>query len=99
MVKSILAIVVVATTIGITGCATRAETVGTAGGAVAGGALGSAASGGSTLGTLGGAPAGAYPGDPAWKAYHPRHLQIQSETMVKKDQATRQVKKIADKGQ
>jgi osmotically inducible lipoprotein OsmB len=69
MVKSILAIVVLATTVGITGCATRAETIGTAGGAVAGGALGSAATGGSTIGTLGGAAAGAYLGDQAGKAY------------------------------
>jgi osmotically inducible lipoprotein OsmB len=69
MVKSILAIVVLATTVGITGCATRAETIGTAGGAVAGGALGSSATGGSTIGTLGGAAAGAYLGDQAGKAY------------------------------
>ena len=34
MVKSIFAIVVLATTVGITGCASRAETVGTAGGAL-----------------------------------------------------------------
>jgi osmotically inducible lipoprotein OsmB len=73
MVKSIFAIVVLATTVGITGCATRSETIGTAGGAVAGGAVGSAASGGSTLGTLGGAAAGAYLGDQAGKAYDRRH--------------------------
>jgi osmotically inducible lipoprotein OsmB len=73
MVKAILAIVLMAATVGITGCATRAQTVGTAGGAVAGGAIGSAATGGGTLGTLGGAAAGAYLGDQAGKAYDRRN--------------------------
>jgi osmotically inducible lipoprotein OsmB len=73
MVKAILAIVLTAATVGITGCATRAQTVGTAGGAVAGGAIGSAATGGGTLGTLGGAAAGAYLGDQAGKAYDRRN--------------------------
>jgi len=71
MPRLILATVVLAAmTLGIGGCAsqTRAEKVGTVGGAVAGGAIGSAAGGG-TLGTLGGAAAGGYIGDKAGEAY------------------------------
>ena len=70
MPKLILATVVFAATLGINGCAgqSKAEKVGTVGGAVAGGAIGSAAGGG-TLGTLGGAAAGGYIGDKAGEAY------------------------------
>lgn len=74
MPRLILATVVLAAaTLGIGGCASqsRAEKVGTVGGAVAGGALGSAAGGG-TLGTLGGAAAGGYIGDKAGEAYDKR---------------------------
>lgn len=70
MAKLILATFVLAGILGIGGCAgqTRAEKVGTVGGAVAGGAIGNAAGGG-TLGTLGGAAAGGYIGDKAGEAY------------------------------
>jgi len=61
-------------TFAIGGCAsqTRAEKVGTVGGAAAGGAIGHAAGGG-TLGTLGGAAAGGYIGDKAGEAYDKNH--------------------------
>jgi osmotically inducible lipoprotein OsmB len=70
MPKSVLAIVVLAASVGIGGCAgqSRAEKVGTVGGAAAGAAIGNAAGGG-TLGTLGGAAAGGYLGDKAGEAY------------------------------
>lgn len=42
----------------LAGCGATNRELGTAGGAVVGGAVGHAASGGSTLGTLGGAAAG-----------------------------------------
>jgi osmotically inducible lipoprotein OsmB len=74
MPKLILATVVFAATLGIGGCASqsKAEKVGTVGGAVAGGAIGSAAGGG-TLGTIGGAAAGGYLGDKAGEAYDKRN--------------------------
>ena len=70
MPRLILATVVTAAILGVGGCAsqTKAEKVGTIGGAAAGGAIGSAAGGG-TLGTLGGAAAGGYIGDKAGEAY------------------------------
>jgi osmotically inducible lipoprotein OsmB len=70
----VLAIVVLAATIGVSGCASqsRAEKVGTVGGAVAGGAIGNAAGGG-TLGTIGGAAAGGYLGNKAGEAYDKKH--------------------------
>ena len=70
MARLILATFVLAGILGIGGCAgqTQAEKVGTVGGAVAGGAIGNAAGGG-TLGTLGGAAAGGYIGDKAGEAY------------------------------
>ena len=69
-----LATGVFAAMLGIGGCAgqSKAEKVGTVGGAVAGGAIGSAAGGG-TLGTLGGAAAGGYIGDKAGEAYDKRN--------------------------
>ena len=69
-----LAILAVAATLGMGGCAgqTRAEKVGTVGGAVAGGAIGSDAGGG-TLGTIGGAAAGGYLGNKAGEAYDRKH--------------------------
>ena len=75
MIKSILAVAVLAVSLGVAGCASqsRAEKVGAVGGAVAGGAIGSAASGGSTIGTLGGAAAGGYLGDKAGEAYDRQH--------------------------
>lgn len=74
MPRLILATFVLAATLGIGGCAgqTRAEKVGTVGGAVAGGAIGNAAGGG-TLGTLGGAAAGGYIGNKAGDAYDKRN--------------------------
>jgi len=74
MPKSVLALFILAATVGIAGCAgqTQAEKVGTVGGAVAGGAIGHAAGGG-TLGTLGGAAAGGYIGDKAGEAYDKKH--------------------------
>ena len=74
MPKTIVAVLVFAATIGITGCASqsRAEKVGTVGGAAAGAAIGNAAGGG-TLGTLGGAAAGGYLGDKAGEAYDRKH--------------------------
>ena len=74
MPKLILATVVFAAILGIGGCASqsKAEKVGTVGGAVAGGAIGNAAGGG-TLGTIGGAAAGGYIGDKAGEAYDKRN--------------------------
>lgn len=51
-----------ATGAGLVGCGSTGETVGTVGGAVVGGAVGSTLTGGSTLGTVGGAAAGGYVG-------------------------------------
>lgn len=51
----------------------RGETVGTAGGAVAGGAVGSAVTGGSTLGTLGGAAIGGVVGNRVGEDYDKQH--------------------------
>ena len=74
MMKYLLAIAVaLAGTLGLAGCATRAETVGTVGGAAAGGAVGSAVTGGSTVGTVGGAAAGGIIGDQLGKDYDKRH--------------------------
>ena len=59
MMKKLVATAALAVaTIGMTGCATRSETIGTVGGAAVGGLLGSALTGGSTIGTVGGAAAG-----------------------------------------
>ena len=52
--KSSIAIAVVAALVGLAGCASKAETIGTASGA----ALGAAVSNGGTVGTLGGAMVG-----------------------------------------
>jgi len=52
--KSSIAIALVASLVGLAGCATKAETIGTAGGA----AVGAAVSNGGTIGTLGGAMVG-----------------------------------------
>jgi osmotically inducible lipoprotein OsmB len=74
MIKYLLAIAVaLAGTLGLAGCGSRAETIGTVGGAVAGGAVGSAVTGGSTIGTLGGAAAGGYIGNQAGESYDKRH--------------------------
>ena len=74
MSKHLLALaVVLASMLGIAGCASRAETVGTVGGAAVGGALGSAVTGGSTIGTIGGAAAGGYIGNKAGEDYNKKH--------------------------
>ena len=52
-----------AASLGLSACGSTGETVGTVGGAVVGGAIGSELSGGSTLGTVGGAAAGGYVGN------------------------------------
>jgi hypothetical protein len=54
MFRALIAVVVLAGSVGISGCASRAEAVGTAGGA----AVGYGLSGGGTLGTIGGAVVG-----------------------------------------
>jgi Glycine zipper 2TM domain len=54
MIKSGVAITVLASLVGLAGCATKSETIGTASGA----ALGAAVSNGGTIGTLGGAMVG-----------------------------------------
>jgi osmotically inducible lipoprotein OsmB len=72
--KYVIAVVLAcATSIGLSACASRGETVGTVGGAVAGGAIGSAATGGSTVGTLGGAAVGGAVGNEAGRRYEDRH--------------------------
>jgi osmotically inducible lipoprotein OsmB len=74
MIKHLMAIAVALTTaLGIAGCGSRAETVGTVGGAAAGGAVGSAVTGGSTIGTIGGAAAGGYIGNQMGEEYNKRN--------------------------
>jgi osmotically inducible lipoprotein OsmB len=74
MIKHLMAIAVALTTaLGIAGCGSRAETVGTVGGAAAGGAVGSAVTGGSTIGTIGGAAAGGYIGNQMGEEYNRRN--------------------------
>jgi osmotically inducible lipoprotein OsmB len=74
MTKQLLAVAIaIASAVGLSACGSRAETVGTVGGAAAGGALGSAVTGGSTIGTIGGAAAGGYIGNKAGDDYNKRH--------------------------
>jgi osmotically inducible lipoprotein OsmB len=74
MVKYLIAASLALTAgLGLTGCGSRGETVGTVGGAVAGGALGSAVTGGSTIGTIGGAAAGGYIGNQVGEDYDKRN--------------------------
>jgi osmotically inducible lipoprotein OsmB len=65
--------IALASALGISGCGSRGETIGTVGGAVAGGAVGSAATGGSTIGTVGGAAAGGIVGHELGREYDKRH--------------------------
>lgn len=51
----------------------KGETIGTVGGAAAGGALGSAVTGGSTIGTVGGAVVGGVVGNQAGERYDERN--------------------------
>ncbi|HKQ28357.1 MAG TPA: glycine zipper 2TM domain-containing protein [Burkholderiales bacterium] len=64
--------IALASALGITGCGSRGETVGTVGGAAVGGAVGSAATGGSTIGTVGGAAAGGIIGHEVGQRYEER---------------------------
>lgn len=75
MKKSLMAVCAVAATVALSACSGwgRGETVGTVGGAAAGGAVGSAVTGGSTLGTLGGAAIGGYAGHEAGTNYDKKH--------------------------
>jgi osmotically inducible lipoprotein OsmB len=59
----------------LAGCGSmgRGETIGTVGGAAAGGAVGSAVTGGSTVGTLGGAAVGGVVGNQAGEKYDQKH--------------------------
>jgi osmotically inducible lipoprotein OsmB len=71
--RNVIAVVLAcATTIGLGACSSKGETIGTAGGAVAGGAIGSAATGGSAVGTLGGAAIGGAVGHEAGRRYEER---------------------------
>lgn len=77
MVKSLMVLCALAGLIGVSACSEmqhrRGETVGTAGGAVAGGVLGSAVTGGSTLGTVGGAAIGGVVGNRVGEDYDKKH--------------------------
>ena len=64
MFKSSLVVAVLASVVGITGCASRAETIGMGAGMAAGAAVG-----GGTMGTVGGAMVGYAAG----RAYDNRH--------------------------
>ena len=66
-------LVAVSLALGLTACgSTTGEQVGTVGGAVAGGVIGSEMTGGSTLGTVGGAAAGGYIGHQLGERYEER---------------------------
>jgi len=75
MLKSFIALCAVAGVLALSGCSGmgKGETVGTAGGAVAGGAVGSAVTGGSAIGTIGGAAVGGYLGHEAGTDYDKKH--------------------------
>lgn len=66
---------------GLAGCESlekrgvSAETQGTVGGAIAGGAIGSAATGGSTIGTIGGAVVGGAVGNQVGESYDEKKRQ------------------------
>ncbi|HUF81184.1 MAG TPA: glycine zipper 2TM domain-containing protein [Burkholderiales bacterium] len=65
--------IALASVLGIAGCGSNGETVGTVGGAVVGGAVGSGVTGGSTIGTIGGAAAGGYIGHQVGERYEERN--------------------------
>jgi osmotically inducible lipoprotein OsmB len=78
MVKFFVALsIALASAIGLAGCGGnptgKGETIGTVGGAVAGGAVGSAATGGSTIGTVGGAAVGGIIGNEVGERYDERN--------------------------
>jgi osmotically inducible lipoprotein OsmB len=64
--------IALASALGISACGSRGETVGTVGGAVIGGAVGSEVTGGSTIGTVGGAAAGGIIGHEVGERYEER---------------------------
>lgn len=64
--------IALASALGVAGCGSTGETVGTAGGAVVGGAVGSEVTGGSTIGTVGGAAAGGIIGHEVGQRYEER---------------------------
>lgn len=65
--------IALASALGLAGCGSTGETVGTVGGAAVGGAVGSAATGGSTIGTVGGAAAGGIIGHELGERYEERN--------------------------
>ena len=73
MNKQVFAVALaLAASVGFSACGSTGETVGTVGGAVVGGAVGSELTGGSTLGTIGGAAAGGYVGHQLGERYEQR---------------------------
>ena len=76
MQKLFIASVVAAASLGLAACESMrkptGEEVGTVGGAVVGGAVGSAVTGGSTIGTIGGAIAGGAVGNQVGERYDER---------------------------
>ena len=64
--------IALASALGIAGCGSTGETVGTLGGAAVGAGVGSAATGGSTIGTVGGAAAGGIIGHEVGERYEER---------------------------
>lgn len=72
MTKLYVIAIALASALGIAGCGSTGETVGTVGGAAIGGAVGSAATGGSTIGTVGGAAAGGIIGHEVGQRYEER---------------------------
>ena len=64
--------IALASALGIAGCGSTGETVGTLGGAAVGAGVGSAATGGSTIGTVGGAAAGGIIGHELGERYEER---------------------------
>ncbi len=74
MTKLFVAVgIALASILGIAGCGSTGETVGTIGGAAVGGAVGSEVTGGSTVGTVGGAAAGGYIGHQIGERYEERN--------------------------
>ena len=73
MTKYLIALGIgLASVLGIAGCGSTGETVGTVGGAAVGGAVGSEVTGGSTIGTVGGAAAGGIIGHEVGERYEER---------------------------
>ena len=72
MIKTLATSIALASALGLAGCGSTGETVGTVGGAAVGGAVGSAATGGSTVGTVGGAAVGGIIGHEVGQRYEER---------------------------